>query len=124
MNSAWLAHRVITSSLDHEARHHAIEHGAVVVTFLRVTDEIVDGLWRVLAIQIDHDVAHRCFQRRRRSGGHGARRSDEQQRKPRTSERPAHTRPQGFSTQSATNTFVSPGLAAWRFDSQISFLPS
>src|SRR5512132_1185261 len=59
MHPARLAFRVEASRLDDEAGHHAIKDRAVEMALLRVTEEVVDRLGRVLAVKLQNDIAHR-----------------------------------------------------------------
>jgi hypothetical protein len=46
-------------ALDHEVRYDAVEDRAVVVSGLRVVDEVLDGPRRLVGEEFDLDVAHR-----------------------------------------------------------------
>ena len=49
--------RVEAAALDHEAVDDAVENGAVVVIVLHVLEEVLDGLRRLIGIQLEDDHA-------------------------------------------------------------------
>jgi hypothetical protein len=60
--SAFLAHVGLkTAALHHKVVDHSMEDGAVVVPVLSVLDEICNGGWRFIGIQLQRHIAEKRF---------------------------------------------------------------